>query len=76
MTASDLHTLFVTTLLREVGGLPRHWRRAIGDIRCHSIATHPHCNWSIHPAGSADMVDAIENLADRLRARHPIITAD
>lgn len=74
MTASDLRIAFVRALVRASGGNPRRWTQAVGEIRLHSLATHSHCNWSIAPSGAADEVDAIETLADTLRARHPIVT--
>ena len=73
MNASDLQDIFVATLLREAGGERRRWRMAIGQVRLHDIATHPHCNWSIAPSGTVRENAAIERLSDVLRLRHAII---
>lgn len=75
MTASDLQSLFITTLVRDAGGDRRHWRLIVGDVRLYSVTTHPHCNWSVTPAGSSSEIDRVEQLADHLRARHAIVTA-
>jgi hypothetical protein len=75
MTASDLQSLFVTTLVRDAGGDRRRWRMIVGDIRLYSVTTHPHCNWSVTPAGASSAIDRVERLADDLRAAHPIVTA-
>lgn len=74
MTASDLQTLFVRTLMREAGGDRRRWRIALGDVRVYSLATHPHCNWAVTPSGSVREIARIEGVADVLRAQHPIIS--
>ena len=73
MTAADIQDLFVTTLARESGTSRRRWRIVVGDVRVYSRATHPHCNWAVHPAGSVAEVAVVERIADDLRARHPII---
>ncbi|MBB5684605.1 hypothetical protein [Sphingobium boeckii] len=73
MTASNLLDLFITTLARNVGGDRRRWRAAVGDVRIYSMATHPHCNWSVTPSGSIAEMAAVERLADDLRGRHPIV---
>lgn len=73
MTAIELRDLIVASLVRSVGGTPRHWRVAIGPIRRHALDTHPHCNWSIAPAGEPREIEKIEKLLDRLRLEHPII---
>ena len=73
MTASDLLDLFVTNLARNSGSNRRRWRVAVGDVRIYSIATHPHCNWSVTPSGSVSEIAAVERLADDLRGRHPIV---
>lgn len=73
MTAADLADLFVKTLLREAGGNRRNWRAAMGKMRVYSVETHPHCNWSITPSGSALENAWIEKVADRLRGDVPIV---
>lgn len=75
-TSSQLHELLVTTLVRQAGGSPRRWRSAIGSIRLHDRATHPHCNWSIHPSGTPGEVAAVERLLDTIRLSHPFIQPD
>jgi hypothetical protein len=74
MTASELQDLLVTTLLRKAGGSKRRWRLALGPVRVYDRATHPHCNWSVTPSGSAGEIAAIETLLDEVRSRHPIVT--
>ena len=73
MTAIELRELIVATLVRKVGGSARQWRIALGPIRRHDIATHPHCNWSVAPSASARETAQIEKLLDTLRLEHPII---
>jgi hypothetical protein len=74
MTAADLIDVFLATLLREMGGTRRRWRQVLGDVRVYGADTHPHCNWSLTPAGSAAEIAAVERVADRLRGEHPIVT--
>jgi hypothetical protein len=74
MTASDLQDLLVATLARKLGGSPRRWRIAIGAVRLHDSATHPHCNWSVAPSGPNIVVAEIEALLDTVRLSHPIVT--
>jgi hypothetical protein len=74
MTAADLIDRFLAALLREQGGTRRRWRHVLGEVRLYSAATHPHCNWSITPAGEADEIAAVEHVADRLRSEHPILS--
>ncbi len=73
MTASDLHDRIVSSLARKHGGTKRRWRIAVGDIRVYSAATHPHCNWSVEPTGTASENDAVQRLLDELRLRHPLV---
>jgi hypothetical protein len=75
MTAADLIDLFLARLLREVGGTRRRWRQVLGEVRIYDAETHPHCNWSLTPSGSAAEIGAAERIADRLRGEHPIVTA-
>lgn len=75
MTTSDLHDRIVSTLARDHGGTKRRWRVAVGGVRVHSVATHPHCNWSIEPSGTASENDAIERLLDDLRLACRFVTA-
>ena len=75
MTRADLIDLFLKTLLREIGGDRRRWRAVLGEVRLYSPDTHPHCNWSITPAGGGGENAAVERIADRLRGEHPILDA-
>ncbi|RJF85813.1 hypothetical protein [Sphingomonas cavernae] len=74
MTASDLQDLLVTILTREAGNR-RRWRIVVGGVKAYSLATHPHCNWSVTPVGSAGEIARVEHVLDSVRARHPIIAA-
>ena len=74
MTASDLQSLIITTLVRDHGGDRRRWRLVLGEVRTYSLDTHPHCNWSVTPAGDFADIDAVETLVDAMRAQHPIVT--
>ncbi|AJP74585.1 hypothetical protein TS85_16595 [Sphingomonas hengshuiensis] len=73
MTRADLQDILVTALLRQWGGTKRRWRLVIGPVRLYDPATHPHCNWSIAPAGTAGENAAIEAALDELRGQHPIL---
>lgn len=74
MTASDLQSLLITTLLRDHGGDRRRWRLVLGEVKVYSLSTHPHCNWSVTPSGAFADIDAVETLVDHVRAQHPIVT--
>ncbi|SOB87702.1 hypothetical protein SAMN06297144_2838 [Sphingomonas guangdongensis] len=74
MTTSDLADLLIAQLLKREGGTKRRWRQVVGAVRWHDPATHPHCNWSLEPGGSARESEAVETLLDELRLRHPIVT--
>lgn len=76
MTADALTDLMIAALIRAHGGSRRRWRIAIGALRIHDARTHPHCNWSVAPGGSATDVAAIEDLLDDVRLRHPIVVAN
>ncbi len=71
MTSGMLLDLFLSTLVRQAGGNRRRWRLVVGDVRLYDPATHPHCNWSITPTGSASENDTVERIADDLRLKHP-----
>jgi hypothetical protein len=73
MTGADLIDLFLTRLLRAHGGTRRRWKQVLGDVRVYDVATHPHCNWSLTPAGEAGEIAAVERIADRVRGEHPVI---
>lgn len=73
MTAADLADQIIAALVRKRGGTQRRWRTALGAIKVHDPVTHPHCNWSAAPNGSAAEVATIEDLMDEVRLRHPII---
>jgi hypothetical protein len=73
MTSHELLDVLLSTLVRSHGGDRRRWRLVLGRIRVHSLETHPHCNWSVAPAGSARENALIERMLDELRAVHPVI---
>jgi hypothetical protein len=73
MTSGELHDLFLSTLVREAGGTRRHWRLVVGDVKLYPVETHPHCNWTVTPNGTAAATGEVERIADMLRARHPIV---
>lgn len=75
MNASDLQDLIVRTLVRQSGGSRRDWHLAVGAVRIHDVATHPHCNWSLAPSGDSRENERIERLLDTLRLDHPLVTA-
>ncbi|OYW87240.1 MAG: hypothetical protein B7Z20_05570 [Sphingobium sp. 32-64-5] len=74
MTADQMFDLLLARLVRDHGGSRHRWRKLIGPIRLYSIATHPHCNWTATPVGTAAEIEAVERLADELRLAHPILT--
>jgi len=74
MRASDLQDRIVAELVRSSGGTKRGWRAAVGAVRVHDPATHPHCNWSVDPSGTAAENERIERLLDDLRLRHRLVT--
>jgi hypothetical protein len=76
ITVSQLQELLVTTLVRRAGGPPRRWRAAIGELRLHDRATHPHCNWSVNASGPPRDVAIVEKLLDTIRLSHPIVEPD
>ena len=75
MTSDKITDLLVARLVRDHGRSKHHWRKVIGRVRLYSRDTHPHCNWSITPTGSAQEISVIETLMDDLRMRHPLLTA-
>lgn len=75
MSTHDLLDILLSTLVRAHGGQRRRWRSVIGAIRVHGLDTHPHCNWSISPGGTARENAVIERLLDDLRGSYPIVTA-
>ncbi|TFI56552.1 hypothetical protein E2493_19635 [Sphingomonas parva] len=75
MKASELQDLLITSLVRTRGGTRRQWRIAIGPVKVRDRATHPHCNWSVSPSGSAAEISAIERLLDDVRLSQPFVTA-
>ncbi|USU03954.1 hypothetical protein NF700_11290 [Sphingomonadaceae bacterium OTU29MARTA1] len=74
MTSGALQDLFLSTLVRKAGGNRRRWRLVLGDMKVYAVATHPHCNWSVTPTGSAAENDIVERIADDLRVTHPIVS--
>ena len=75
MTSAMLHDLFLSMLVKQAGGNRRRWRLVLGEIRLYDPTTHPHCNWSVTPTGSAGENDTIERIADDLRLHYPRVTA-
>lgn len=73
MNATQLHTHIVTALLRRVGGNQRRWRQVLGPLQIHDRATHPHCNWSLHPSGTPAEITIVETLLDTIRLEHPLV---
>jgi len=73
MTAAELTDLFVSRLVRELGGNRRRWRNVLGEPRLYGEDTHPHCNWNFTPGGTAAENAAVERVADRLRGEHPVV---
>lgn len=73
MTASQILDILIAALMRRAGGTKRGWRLAIGAVRVYDPATHPHCNWSVSPSGSANQNAAIETVLDDLRLSYPIV---
>ncbi|WP_448663263.1 hypothetical protein ACG3SL_00880 [Sphingomonas sp. CJ20] len=73
MTGSELQDLIVGRLFRKYGGRKRQWQLAVGPVTVRDLATHPHCNWSIAPAGSIAENEAIERLLDEVRASFPLV---
>ena len=71
MHATQIHGLILAQLIRSVGGTRQHWRRAIGELRVHSMKTHPHCNWDVYASGSAADVRAVNEVVDEIRSIHP-----
>ena len=76
MTSSELTNLILSRLVRMEGGTRQRWRRALGEMRIYSIATHPHCNWDVRPTGSSAEHAAIERMLDWAREAHPQVSAD
>ena len=74
MTSGALQDLFLSTLVRKAGGNRRRWRLVLGDMKVYAVATHPRCNWSVTPTGSAAENDIVERIADDLRVTHPIVS--
>jgi hypothetical protein len=74
MHSSQIQNLILAQLVRSVGGTRQHWRRAIGQLRVHSINTHPHCNWDVYASGRPADVHAINQVVDQLRTTHPHVT--
>lgn len=75
MTVHDLREMLLSALVRRAGGDRRRWRLALGEIRLHSLQTHPHRNWSVSPSGSVGEVAEVERLIDDVAVRYPIVTS-
>lgn len=73
MTAAQVLETVIAALIRRAGGTKRDWRLVIGPVRVHDRATHPHCNWSVAPSGSAGENALVEDVLDDLRLVHPIV---
>lgn len=76
MTGSDLQQLIVTKLVQTRGGTRQRWRRAVGEVRVYSLATHPHCNWDVRASGSPSDIDAVDEVVDALCERHAHVSPD
>lgn len=74
MHSGQIQNLILAQLVRSVGGTRQHWRRVMGQLRVHSIKTHPHCNWDVYASGSPAEVHAINKVVDQLRTMHPHVT--
>jgi hypothetical protein len=74
LTASELRDRLITILTRTHGGGRLPWRRAIGEVHVYPIDTHPHCNWTVKPGGTAREIDAVERAVDQVRDDHPFVT--
>lgn len=72
MTELDLRDLFLTTLAKRFGGQRGRWMMVMGQMKLYPRATHPHCNWAVNPSGTVSENEAVEQVADELRALHPI----
>lgn len=75
MTTDRIADMLVARLVRDHGGSKHHWRKVIGPIRLYARDTHPHCNWTATPTGSARDIASVENLLDDIRMKHPILSA-
>lgn len=76
MTAAELSDLIVQKLARENGGGAMRWRKALGQMKVYSRATHAHCNWDVRPQGSPREAALVERAADALRVRHAFVDED
>jgi len=76
MTSSELLNLILARLVRAEGGSRQRWRRALGDVRVYSLATHPHCNWDLRSSGTAIELRAIEHVLDLARSTYPHVLGD
>lgn len=74
MKASELQDRIVAILTRDAGGTRRRWRTVLGTVRVHDPATHPHCNWSVDPVGTAGENALVERLLDDLRLEYRIVS--
>lgn len=73
MTADQLIDLLIARLLRDHGGQKHKWRKIVGPVQIYARETHPHCNWAIHPVGSAAEIEMVEQLADEVRLNRPFV---
>lgn len=73
VSANDIIDMLVARLVRDHGRSKHHWRKAIGPVRLYSRETHPHCNWTATPTGSAGDIALIEGMLDDMRMAHPLI---
>ena len=76
MLAYELRDQIVRHLVRQHGGSTMRWRKALGQLRVYSLATHGHCNWDAAPSGSVGDVARIERALDDLRLRYPYVDTD
>jgi len=73
MTAAELRDLIVRNLAKANGGGTTRWRRAMGDPKVYSTATHSHCNWDVRPSGTAFEMAQVERAVDEVRINHPFV---
>lgn len=73
--ASELQDMLVSRLVKSKGGTQRRWRAVVGPVKLYDRATHPHCNWSIAPSGTAREVTEVERMLDMVRLEHPFVVA-
>jgi hypothetical protein len=72
LSSAELNGLLIEMLTGHAGGAPEQWRDAVGDIVVLSLETHPHCNWTVLPTGSAREIAAVDLAVELVRGDHPL----